>query len=106
MEKFWYQGNEVLDLLRWTPEELFYAWRYGLHAYENKVERIYPDRYIVFHRYKTSTELYYKFDIKKGYFINNVDIEFYINIDGEKKNFYKNIINELDEDRGSFFFEQ
>lgn len=103
MEKFWYQGNEVLDLLRWTPEELFYAWRYGLHAYENKVERIYPDRYIVFHRYKTSTELYYKFDIKKGYFINNVDIEFYINIDGEKKNFYKNIINELDEDRGSFF---
>ena len=23
MEKFWYQGNEVLDLLRWTPEELF-----------------------------------------------------------------------------------
>ena len=39
MEKFWYQGNEVLDLLRWTPEELFYAWRYGLHAYENKVAK-------------------------------------------------------------------
>ncbi len=43
MEKFWFRGYEVLDLLKWNAKELKEAWEFGLLGYENQNEPVYPD---------------------------------------------------------------
>lgn len=105
MDKFWYQGNEVLDLLHWTPEELFYAWRYGLPAYENRTRKVFPDQYLIFRRYIISNKFYYKFDINKDDSINNVEVEYFIRVDGkEERNSFSKKIEELDKEFEAFIF--
>lgn len=63
MEKYWYKGYEVLDLLHWRLEDLVQACELGLKVYDENISGITPILEIFRRRYDYSKVFRYRFNM-------------------------------------------
>ena len=75
MEKYWYQGYEVLDLLHWRLEDLIHACEFGLKVYDESRSNKAPILDIFKRRYDYSRIFIYRFNINSYKKIKEVNIK-------------------------------
>ena len=75
MEKFWYQGHEVLDLLHWQLKDLAQACELGLKVYDESKNNIAPILEMFKRRYNYSKVFIYKFNINNYKKIQDVKVK-------------------------------
>ena len=75
MEKYWYQGHEVLDLLHWRLEDLIQACELGLKVYDESKNNLAPILQFFKRKYDYTKVFIYKFDINNYKKIQDVKVK-------------------------------
>ena len=75
MEKYWYKGYEVLDLLHWRLEDLVQACELGLKVYDENISGITPILEIFRRRYDYSKVFRYRFNMNNYREIQEINVK-------------------------------